>query len=49
MKRKSRNTKSKNEYITVEIDITDLVKAVLRQLKERTKAEEKGKDDEHKK
>ena len=36
MKRKSRK-KSKNEYITVEIDITDLVKAVLRQLKEATK------------
>ena len=36
MKRKSRK-KSKNEYITVEIDITDLVKAVLKQLKEETK------------
>ena len=37
MARKSRKTKSKNEYITVEIDITDLVKAVLRQLKEAIK------------
>ena len=44
MKRKSRKTKSKNEYITLEIDITDLVKAVLRQLKEETETEAKGKD-----
>ena len=39
MRRKPKKIKSKGEYITVKIDITDLVKAALKQLKEAAKTE----------
>lgn len=45
MKEKTRKRKSKNDYITVKIDITDLVKAALTELhgeKDADKEKKKG-------
>lgn len=45
MKEKIRKRKSKNEYITVKIDITDLVKAALSELNGEKNAVKKQKND----
>lgn len=43
MKEKIRKRKSKNDYITVEIDITDLVKAALSELNGKKNADKEKK------
>ena len=45
MKEKIRKRKSKNDYITVKIDITDLVKAALSELNGEKNAAKKQKNE----
>lgn len=45
MKEKIRKRKSKNDYITVKIDITDLVKSALTELHRERNADKEKKND----
>ena len=47
MKSRRRKQKNKNDYITVKIDITDLVKAALTEMRGTTNASKSAKKDDH--